>query len=67
MDEKDLLGMANHVYGDDTISTIKVERFMFQGAFNIALANGEDTIIINSKEQWRQLKAIVENSIDEFE
>lgn len=66
---KELIGKANHVYSRDEISSIDVN-ILETGEgeqldeYIITIRNDQDSIIINSIEQWNQLDALVRKAFD---
>jgi len=65
---RELKGMANHVFSEKEITSLEVHILTppNEKPF-ITIGAGEESIIINSKEQWKQLNAIVLNTLEEIE
>lgn len=67
---KGLNGKANHVHEDGSMSTLDIctvepEKNERLGAFiTIGDSDGNESIIINSIEQWKQVDAIVRHAFD---
>lgn len=69
---KNLIGKANHVYDDGSMSVIDVQTIepddeKINSWVSISPDMGDSFITINSKEQWKQLKALVDIALDGLE
>jgi hypothetical protein len=70
MDEKELIetGQANHIHNDNSVSTVIVNVLIDDNPTGfIALNDGEDSILIHSRDQWRQIVAFVEQAFSALE
>ena len=69
---RDMIGHANHVYDDLSVNTLTVHVIHTGNKdpdFVAIRESGEDgeSIIINSREQWKQLDAFVRLAFEELE
>ena len=66
------IGRANHIYQDGQITSVVIQTIEFEGeglrpAVTISNEDGNDSVMINSLEQWRQLNALVLKAFDGLE
>ena len=63
---RELIGKANHVYPDRSVSTLEVHTIETERDIFITIGDADDqeSIIINSQEQWQQLDALINTAFD---
>lgn len=68
--EVELIGIANHIYDDKSLNSLKIKLFPKmdkEGGFVTIEDSNGNSVIINSKEQWKQIDALVLKALDNLE
>lgn len=69
--ERTRIGSANHIYSENDITSVDVHTLTPKGNDRetsfITIGDENNSIIINSREQWEQVKAFMNKAFDGIE